>query len=148
VRTGPFFDEEIPLMRIILGCISLGLAVAVLSCGSGSNSEEPNPTGCNGQSGGAAGEVEVGNNLFRSAHNGSCNPAVDTIAAGGTMTWTWVNTGASPHSVRSDGTPAFTSSDRLIGAGSTYSFTFTAPGTYQYDCVVHGQQMTGRVVVQ
>jgi plastocyanin len=137
-------------MRTFLICISLSLAAAVLSCGSGSNSEEPNPnpTGCADQGGGNAGQVTVGNNLFRSDHNGTCNPAVDTIAVGGTVTWTWVGTGATPHSVRSEGTPAFTSSNVLTGAGSTYSFTFTTPGTYQYDCAVHGAQMTGRVVVQ
>ena len=26
----------------------------------------------------------------------------------------------------------------MTGAGNTYQFTFTAPGTYQYDCAVHG----------
>ena len=141
-------------MRIVLGCISLGLLAAILSCGSGSNSEEPNPnpTGCADQGGGLAGQVTLGNNLFRSARNGTCNPAVDTISVGGTVTWTWVNTGASPHNVHSSppspGAPAFVSSNTLTGAGSTYSFTFTAPGTYEYTCVVHEGQMTGRVVVQ
>jgi hypothetical protein len=33
------------------------------------------------------------------------------------------------------------------GSGQTYNFTFTAPGTYQYDCAVHGQMMTGTIVV-
>jgi plastocyanin len=45
------------------------------------------------------------------------------------------------------GSPSFTSSGILSGAGNTYQFTFTAPGTYQYDCAVHGQLMTGRIVV-
>jgi plastocyanin len=141
-------------MRIVLGCISLGLVGGVLSCGSGSNSQEPNPnpTACADQGGGSAGQVTVGNNLFRSAHNGTCNPAVDTIPVGGTVTWTWVNTGASPHNVQSNpptsADPAFASSNTLTGAGSTYSFTFTAPGAYQYTCVVHPGIMTGRVVVQ
>jgi plastocyanin len=135
-------------MRTFLTCLSLGLAVAVLSCSSDSDDGGPNPTGCNGSGGGAAGQVEVGNNLFRSQRNGTCNPAVDTISIGETVTWTWVNTGGTPHSVRSQGAPAFTSSNTLSGGGSTYSFTFTAPGTYQYDCAVHGSQMTGRVVVQ
>jgi serine/threonine protein kinase len=31
--------------------------------------------------------VTVGNNLFKSGHNGSTGPAVDTVAAGGTVTW-------------------------------------------------------------
>jgi plastocyanin len=135
-------------MRTFLTCISFGLAVVVLSCSSDSNGNNPPPTGCADQGGGAAGQVTVGNILFRSAHNGTCNPAVDTVAVGTAVTWTWVGTGATPHSVQSDGTPSFTSSNTLTGVGSTYSFTFTAPGTYQYDCVVHGSQMTGRVVVQ
>ena len=138
-------------MRIVLGCISLGLVAAVLSCGSGSNSQEPNPnpnpTGCADRGGGSAGEVTVGNILFRSAHNGTCNPAVDTVAVGGTVTWTWVNTGATSHSVRFSGTPNL-SSGLLTGDGATHTATFTAAGTYNYDCVVHGSQMTGRVVVQ
>jgi hypothetical protein len=45
------------------------------------------------------------------------------------------------------GSPSFTSSGILTGSGSSYSFTFTAPGTYQYDCAVHGQMMTGTIVV-
>jgi hypothetical protein len=45
------------------------------------------------------------------------------------------------------GSPSFTSSGILSGAGNTYQFTFTAPGTYQYDCAVHGQLMTGSIVV-
>jgi plastocyanin len=92
------------------------------------------------------GSVTVGPAIqFVSAHNGSGNPAVDTVAAGSTVTWTW--TGSLPHSVRSTGTPSFTSSGTLTGSG-TYAVTFTAPGTYQYDCSVHGQQMTGTIVVR
>jgi plastocyanin len=72
------------------------------------------------------------------------NPAVDTIVAGSTMTWTW--TGGLPHGVRSVGTPGFTSSPMHTGGG-TYVVTFTNPGTYEYDCSVHGRAMTGRIVV-
>jgi plastocyanin len=135
-------------MRTLLSCLSLGLAIGLLNCSSDSSGNSPPPAGCADQGGGPSGQVTVGNNLFRSARNGTCNPAVDTVAAGTTVTWTWINTGATPHSVQSQGTPAFTSSNTLTGAGSTYSFTFTAPGTYQYDCIVHGSQMSGRVVVQ
>jgi len=81
---------------------------------------------------------------FVSGHNATSNPAVDTITAGSAMTWTW--SGTLPHSVRSVGTPAFASSGVLTGAG-TYAVTFNTPGTYTYDCSVHGQAMTGRIVV-
>ena len=91
--------------------------------------------------------TNVGDIFFTSALNGSSNPAVDTVAVNGTVTWTWATTEALPHSVQSVGSPSFTSSGILSGAGNTYQFTFTAPGTYQYDCAVHGQLMTGRIVV-
>jgi plastocyanin len=89
----------------------------------------------------------VGDIFFTSGHNGSSNPAVDTVAVNGTVTWTWATTENLPHSVQSIGSPSFTSSAIQSGSGKTYSFTFTAPGTYQYDCAVHGQMMTGRIVV-
>jgi plastocyanin len=92
--------------------------------------------------------VEVGNIFFESSRNGSEDPAVDTIAVGGTVTWTWTNTGPVPHDVRSTGTPSFTSSGELQGDGATHQATFAAAGTYEYDCGIHGPDMTGRVVVR
>jgi plastocyanin len=70
---------------------------------------------------------------------------VDTIPVGGTVTWTW--TGSLPHSVQSLGSTSFSSSGMKTGSG-TYAVTFTAPGTYEYDCAVHGTAMRGTVVVQ
>ena len=52
-----------------------------------------------------------------------------------------------PHSVQSQGSPSFTGSGIMTGAGNTHQATFAAAGTYQYDCAVHGQLMTGRIVV-
>jgi plastocyanin len=92
--------------------------------------------------------VSVGDIFFQSAQNPSINPAVDTVAVNGTVTWTWAAGETLPHSVQSQGSPSFTSSAVETGPGSTYQFTFTAPGTYQYDCAVHGSQMTGTVVVR
>jgi len=101
--------------------------------------------GGGGGGAGAAGTVTVGSGIqYVSGHNGTMNPAVDTIVAGTTVTWTW--TGALPHGVRSVGTPSFTSSPTHTGSG-TYVATFTDPGTYRYDCSVHGQGMTGTIVV-
>ncbi len=88
--------------------------------------------------------VQVGDIFFKSVRNGSSNPAVDTVAAGGTVTWTWV--GVANHSVQSTGTPSFTSSS--IQSAGTYQFTFGTAGTYTYDCAVHGTLMTGVIVVR
>jgi len=89
--------------------------------------------------------VGVGDNFFKSVANGTENPAVDTIAVGGKVTWTWG--GANSHSVHSTGTPSFTSSATMAASGS-YSFTFNSAGTYQYNCIVHGNAMTGTIVVK
>ncbi len=92
--------------------------------------------------------VEVGTALhawqFRSTTNGSVNPAVDTIAAGDLVIWSWLDDG---HSVQSTGNPSFTGSAVLI-ATATWVVKFNTPGTYQYICGVHGAPMAGRVVVQ
>jgi hypothetical protein len=81
----------------------LGLPLLLAGCGDGpSGSRETPPSSV---------AVNVGNIFFESAHNGSTEPAVDTVAAGGTVTWTWIEIGT--HSVRFDNagfpeSPAFT----------------------------------------
>ncbi len=134
------------------------LAALFAGCGGGSSAptapSNPSTGDGGGAGGGGAGEppsasvsVSVGNNLFRSDRNSTVNPAVDTVLAGGTVTWTWVNTGVVPHTVQSLGTPSFTSSALESSSGSSYQLTFNAPGKYQYNCAVHGNMMTGVVVV-
>jgi plastocyanin len=99
-----------------------------------------------GAGGGPVGNVTVGNILFRSVHNGSQNPAVDTIAAGDSITWVWNAAGS--HSIRSTGLPdIFRNSVVMSGANDSYTVTFRNSGTYSYDCMVHGAAMTGRIVV-
>ncbi len=103
--------------------------------------------GCGG-GGGVAGQIVVGNILFKSANNGTQNPAIDTVAVGTTVKWTWTSTGSVPHSVESQGPSSFASSAVETGDGKSYSVTFTAPGTYSYDCAVHGAAMRGSIVVR
>jgi plastocyanin len=122
----------------------LGLALAGVVVAAACFSEHSTPTAPNTPT---TPTTNVGDIFFTSALNGSSNPAVDTVAVGGTVTWTWAAGEVLPHSVQSLGSPSFTSSGILSGAGNTYQFTFTAPGTYQYDCAVHGQLMTGSIVV-
>jgi plastocyanin len=92
--------------------------------------------------------VTVGNNLFRSDRNGSVNSAVDTVAPGSVVRWRWVSTGLVPHNVESVDAPSFTSGPIESTNGSHYDVTFTAPGKYRYNCAIHGDQMTGVIVVK
>lgn len=84
--------------------------------------------------------VAVGNDFF--------NPTTRTVAPGTAVTWTWVNTGLVPHSIQSTGNPSFLSSETFAGVGRSYTFTFTTPGVYSYDCAVHGAAMAGTITVQ
>jgi plastocyanin len=117
------------------------LAAALLSLGAcgddgGSGPSDPPP----------AAAVDVGNDFYRSAGNDTEDPAVDTVAVNGTVTWTWLP-GASTHRVWPAGDPLFEPSDELAGGGE-YAVTFATPGTYEYICGVHGATMSGRVVVR
>jgi plastocyanin len=83
--------------------------------------------------------VDVGDNFFA--------PESATISVGDEVTWTW--TGFGTHSVVADG-GAFVSS--VAGNGASFSFTFNAPGTYEYYCSIHSTAdlafMNGSITVQ
>jgi plastocyanin len=70
------------------------------------------------------------------------NPETITVAAGTTVTWT--NLDSVAHTVTADSGGAPDSGD--IAQGESYSFTFTAPGTFAYHCSVH-RFMHGTVIV-
>ena len=122
--------------------------------GGGSGGDDGGSGGDNGGDNGGGGlppaavTVTVGNNLFRSNRNGSVNSAVDTVAPGSVVRWVWVSTGLVPHNVESVDAPSFPSGPIETTSGSHYEVTFTAPGTYRYNCAVHGDQMTGVIVVK
>jgi amicyanin len=68
-------------------------------------------------------------------------PAAVTVKVGTTITWT--NTDQEAHTVTSKN-GAFHSP--VLNSGSTYHYTFTKPGTYDYLCTIH-PFMTATVVV-
>jgi probable HAF family extracellular repeat protein len=95
-----------------------------------------------------AGSITVGSSYFLSDRNWTTDPAVDTVAVGTRVTWTWVTGPAVSHTVQSIGTPSFPSSGFLGGVGVTYSVTFNRTGTYLYNCAAHPGNMFGRVIVK
>lgn len=61
-------------------------------------------------------------------------PTTMTVVLGVNNTIVWTNNDSSPHTVTAnDG--SFESGN--MAPGQTYSFTFTAPGTYMYHCTYH-----------
>jgi amicyanin len=78
-----------------------------------------------------------------SIDNFSFAPKELTVKTGTTVTWT--NRDDIPHGIASSNN-AFKKSPAL-DTDESYSFTFTAPGTYQYFCYLH-PHMVGSIVVE
>jgi plastocyanin len=81
------------------------------------------------------------------------DPAKIEVQTGDTVTWTVTKAIGEPHSVTA-GKPGDTGAhlfdsgvDKLKDNGSSFAFTFSQPGTYDYFCSVHPTVMTGQVVV-
>jgi plastocyanin len=75
--------------------------------------------------------------------NFSFNPAVLTVSAGATITWT--NHDDVPHQVASSDHSFATS--KVIDSGQTFSLRLTRPGSYPYFCPIH-PRMTGTIQVR
>jgi plastocyanin len=82
----------------------------------------------------ASQQVQIANSAF--------GPSALTVQVGDTVTWT--NADDRPHTVTSDG-GAFDSGN--LDEGASFSFTFTAAGTYTYRCQYH-PEMVATIVVQ
>ena len=77
--------------------------------------------------------IQVNNDFF--------SPQVDTVAAGGTVTWNW---NGGPHNVTSVLSPSFTSSTTQTAPATFGAITFSTAGTYQYICTIHGSLVGGQ----
>jgi plastocyanin len=76
--------------------------------------------------------------------NFAFSPREITVAPGTRVTW--VNRDDVPHTATSSVKPRVFDS-RALDTDDTFSFVFTAPGTYDYFCAVH-PHMTGKVIVK
>jgi len=80
--------------------------------------------------------------------NFAFSPPTLTVAKGTTVTW--VNQDAPEHQVVNDATGTSAEGaifrSNLLPSGASYSFIFTAPGTYPYHCLIH-PSMKGTIIV-
>lgn len=72
------------------------------------------------------------------------DPPSVTVSVGSVVLWT--NNGNLPHTVTATD-PAGLFDSGTLDPGQAFEFTFAAPGTYQYMCVIH-PEMVGSVVVE
>jgi len=80
-------------------------------------------------------------------------PDTITIASGGTITWKW-NSGGIGHNVTFENTGVLGSGSATQSGTPTFAKTLTgvAPGTYRFECTIHGSGytvgMVGVIIVQ
>lgn len=73
-------------------------------------------------------------------------PETITVKSGTSVTW--MNTDIAKHTITSDSPSDAAPSSQLFGKGSSYSFTFTKPGTYLYHCDPHPYMQAKIIVTQ
>ena len=120
----------------------VGLALVASACGAAGSKEGAAPA-----AGDRAQTVVLKLIAFR--------PERLTVPVGTAVTWK--NEDASEHTVTSGvvsqgSSGVTTAADGRFGSGSlkqnaTFSYTFTAPGTYSYFCTIHPATMRGEVTV-
>ena len=76
------------------------------------------------------------------------DPATLTVPTGATVTWQ--NQASNNHTVTSGSANAITGmfDSPTLSNGQTFQFTFSQAGTFPYFCRIHGQMMSGTIVVQ
>jgi plastocyanin len=122
---------------LILIPIKIMALCILISCNKSSNMYSSNPAPSTGK---GTNTVTISGMAF--------SPVSLTVAVGTVVTWT--NNDSVAHTVTSD-TKVFDSGSITAaggyGGGGTYSYTFTAAGTYNYHCTIHSM-MTAKIIVQ
>jgi plastocyanin len=101
------------------------------------SSANNNSTNSNSSNQPATGTIDIKNMMF--------TPSQITVAKGGTVTWT--NNDNTTHTVVDDLSNVGGPHSGDIAPGSSYSFTFTKTGSFQYHCTIH-PSMRGTIVVK
>jgi plastocyanin len=89
--------------------------------------------------------VNIVNGAYNQNQSENFVPDTIVVVIGVNNTVTWVNNDIATHTVTSDAAGLFNSG--YLNAGQSWSYTFTAPGTYAYHCSIH-PWMTGTVIVE
>ena len=76
-------------------------------------------------------------------------PASITVVIGVNNTVTWVDMDSIQHTVASTAVPAGAQKfdSGILNQGQAFTWTFTVPGTYHYDCTIHPDWMKGTIRV-
>jgi plastocyanin len=131
-------------IRLALLLLTLTMASATVSCGGGA-SGEATP---GGDAPPPAGGIPVNLRTITVSDSGF-SPGALQVPIGTEVFWQW--TGKQEHQVtgtfKSDDGDIPVESPRLKGSG-TFSYEFTTNGLFEYHCAVHGEGMSGQVIIK
>jgi len=136
------------MLVLVVALVAVPVLVACGSAGnasSGSGGGGTTPAGTPSSSVGGT-SVAIANYAF--------TPQTLTVKAGTTVTWTNKDSvlhnviSANDMSTSATTTSAFASGN--FNKGQTFTFTFSKPGTYYYECSIHASMpaMHGKIIVQ
>jgi hypothetical protein len=123
-------------------CIALALISAVACGGSGGSTAPPNNPPI-GNTTPPVGGISVTNNSF--------DPGTKTVAVGTDVKWAWNSCSGDSYSGQTCVGHSVTFDDGVTSPTQdqgSFNRTFTAAGTYNYHCSVHGAAMSGTITVQ
>jgi plastocyanin len=130
-------------MRAVLVALAVVGVVACGGGGGGGSSVTSPPPGGGGNTPPPANGITVSNNSF--------SPANKSIAVGSTVQWAWNTCTGDVYAGQTCVSHSVTFDDGLSSPTQdqgSYSRTFSAAGTYNYHCAVHGAAMAGSITVQ
>lgn len=122
------------MKRISALSILLVFALALTACSSATPTVAPTVGATNPTASSVMADVSMKSFAF--------DPITLTVAVGTSVTWT--NNDSVAHDVTADD-GSFKSG--RIAAGDTFAYTFTAAGTYTYQCTLHQPNMVGTIIV-
>ena len=149
--TSGIFPARKHLKLALFLLVALSLLVLLAACGGGSTGTGGTTPTTSTTTPPAATATQAGNAMTvmiitDSSGSFAFRPASLTIKTGTTVTWK--NTTTVSHTVTSDDGKSFDSgAANPIAAGGTFSFTFTAAGTFAYHCAIH-PFMKATIIVQ
>ena len=137
-------------------CLAVAAIAAALTACGGSSDTGTGPTTPPTQQPNNPGNTQPGSVATNSVtvSESSFNPSNITISPGTTVTWEWNScTGDGyggystcvSHAIVFDDGSGIASATQSTG---TFSRAFNTAGTFKYHCAIHGQSMSGQVVVK
>jgi plastocyanin len=127
---------------LAVGGLLGGVVIGAAACG-GDDDDGGSDTAATSTPGVTGSETPAAEAAAVTVSDDTFSPGSLTVAAGTAVTWNW--SGSNPHSVVMEALGV--QSETLTGSG-TFTHTFDAPGSYAYQCGIHGASMAGTIVVE